>query len=308
MAKPSPIGGQAVVEGIMMRAPDQYAVAVRRPDGTIALDHHPFISLTRKQKVFNLPIVRGSIVLWETLRIGMAALTFAAEEAGDETPADPAKPPNKALEKLLMAGSMVIAFGLGLLLFFWLPLVLTGWLVKGDSGVAFNLVDGLIRLVFFFAYIALIGQWKEMKRVFEYHGAEHMAIHTLEAGEPLEPAYIGKYSPRHPRCGTNFLFLTMISSIIVFMFLGKPHTIADRLLRLAFIPVVAGVAYELTRLSGMWADKPWAKPLLWPGLALQAITTKYPSVDQMEVAVHALDAVLDPETRARHHPVASASE
>ncbi len=304
MAKPSPIGGQAVVEGIMMRAPDQYAVAVRRPDGTIALDHHPFISLTRKQKVLNLPIVRGAIVLWETLQIGMAALTFAAEQAGDEEPQN-ATPQSKARERLAMAGSMVIAFGAGLLLFFWLPLILTGWLVKSDNGFAFNLVDGVIRLVFFFAYIAIIGQWKEMRRVFEYHGAEHMAIHTLEAGEPLEPRFIGKYSPRHPRCGTNFLFLTMISSIVVFVFLGKPHTVADRLIRLCFVPVVAGVAYELTRLSGMWADKSWAQPLLWPGLALQAITTKYPSVDQMEVAVHALDAVLDPETRAKHHPASA---
>lgn len=307
MAKPSPIGGQAVVEGIMMRAPDQYAVAVRRPDGTIALDHHPFISLTRKQKVLNLPIVRGAIVLWETLQIGMAALSFAAEQAGDESPAD-ATPQSKTRERLSMAASMVVAFGAGLLLFFWLPLILTGWVVKGDNGFAFNLVDGLIRLVFFFAYIALIGQWKEMRRVFEYHGAEHMAIHTLEAGEPLEPQYIGKYSPRHPRCGTNFLFLTMISSILVFVFLGRPHTVGDRLIRLCFVPVVAGVAYELTRLSGMWADKPWAQPLLWPGLALQAITTKYPSTDQMEVAVQALDAVLDPETRAKHHPVAAVSE
>lgn len=307
MAKPSPIGGQAVVEGIMMRAPDQYAVAVRRPDGTIALDHHPFISLTRKQKALNLPIVRGAIVLWETLQIGMAALSFAAEQAGDESPAD-ATPQSKMRERLSMAASMVVAFGAGLLLFFWLPLILTGWVVKGDNGFAFNLVDGLIRLVFFFAYIALIGQWKEMRRVFEYHGAEHMAIHTLEAGEPLEPRYIGKYSPRHPRCGTNFLFLTMISSILVFVFLGRPHTVGDRLIRLCFVPVVAGVAYELTRLSGMWADKPWAKPLLWPGLALQAITTKYPSTDQMEVAVQALDAVLDPETRAKHHPVAAVSE
>lgn len=303
MAKPSPIGGQAVVEGIMMRAPDQYAVAVRRPDGTIALDHHPFVSITRTQKVLNLPIVRGAIVLWETLQIGMAALSFAAEQAGDETPRDAAKPANKTAERLTMVGSMVLAFGAGLLLFFWLPLVLTGWLVKSNNGFVFNLVDGLIRLVFFFAYIALIGQWKEMKRVFEYHGAEHMAIHTLEAGEPLEPRYIGTHSPRHPRCGTNFLFLTMISSIIVFVFLGRPHTLGDRLIRLCFVPVVAGVAYELTRLSGMFADKSWAKPLLWPGLALQAITTKYPSIDQMEVAVHALDAVLDPETRARHHPV-----
>jgi uncharacterized protein YqhQ len=277
------------VEGVMMRSPEKFAVAVRRPDGGIALMCKPFVSLTRRVKPLGLPIVRGAIVLIETLAIGMQALSYSAEQAGEEEQGK-----SQSLgAKLAMAGSMVIAFGLGLLLFFYLPLVASGWIVRGDHGFAFNLVDGVLRLVVFFGYILAIGRWKEMRRVFEYHGAEHMAIHTLEAGEELTPDNVATHDPRHPRCGTNFLFLVMAVSIVVFVFLGKPDTLAERLIRLAFVPVVGGVAYEILRLSGKWADKSWAQPLLWPGLSLQYITTKYPSRDQMEVAIHSLKAVLD---------------
>lgn len=290
MPQPSAIGGQAVVEGVMMRSPDKVAVAVRRPDGEIALTCRTFISLTRRVKVLGLPIVRGAIVLIETLAIGMQALSYSAEQAGLE---EKKQDGHSLGAKLAMAGSMVIAFALGIGVFFYLPLVLSGLIVRGDHGFLFNLVDGVLRLAIFFAYIAAIGQWKEMRRVFEYHGAEHMAIHTLEAGEPLTPDYVATHDPRHPRCGTNFLFLVMAVSIVIFVFLGQPHTIGARLLRLAFVPVIGGIAYEILRLSGRWADKEWARPLLWPGLSLQYITTKYPSREQMEVAIRSLQAVLD---------------
>ncbi len=289
MSSPSAIGGQAVVEGVMMRSPDKFAVAVRRPDGGISVMCRPFVSLTRRVRVLGLPIVRGAIVLIETLSIGMQALSYSAEQAGEEEKKD-----SQSLgAKLAMAGSMAIAFVLGLGLFFYLPLIVTGWIVRGDSGFWFNVVDGILRLLVFFGYILAIGQWKEMRRVFEYHGAEHMAIHTLEAGQDLTPENVATHDPRHPRCGTNFLFLVMVVSIVVFVFLGKPDTIPERLLRLAFVPVIGGIAYEILRLSGKWADKTWARPLLWPGLSLQYITTKYPSRDQMEVAIQSLRAVLD---------------
>jgi uncharacterized protein YqhQ len=184
-----------------------------------------------------------------------------------------------------------VSLALGLLVFFYLPLVLTDRLgVRG--GLAFNLVDGAIRLVFFFAYLWLVTRWKEMRRVFEYHGAEHKSIFAYESGLPLTVENARRMTRFHPRCGTSFLLIVMVSSIVVFLFLGRPETVGERLLRLAFVPIVGGVSYEAIKLSGRYANRRWVGFLVAPGLALQRLTTQEPSDDQIEVALAALREAL----------------
>jgi len=286
------VGGQAVIEGVMMRSPSAVATAVRKADGRIAITQRPFRGIASKYKFLNIPIVRGGINLIETLVLGMQALNYSADQAMEDETGKPRRAEKPAWQQQLgMAATMVVAFGLGLGFFFYLPLLLTEWTgVKG--GVTFNLVDGAFRVVFFLAYLYGISLWKEMKRVFQYHGAEHKSIFVFEAGLPLEPEMSRRFTTLHPRCGTSFLLLVMLTSIVVFSFLGKPETIGDRLERLAFVPVIAGIAYELIKLSGKQACQRWMMPIILPGLWLQKITTKEPSLDQVEVAMAAIRACL----------------
>ena len=301
------VGGQAVIEGVMMRSPSAVATAVRKADGSIVVTRRPFRGVANKYKFLNIPIVRGGINLIETLVLGMQALNYSADQAMEEEKDKPRRQEQPAWrQQLAMGVTMVVAFGLGLGFFFYLPLVLTEW-TGVTGGVAFNLVDGAFRVVFFVAYLYGISLWKEMRRVFEYHGAEHKSIFVFEAGLPLEPEESRRFTTLHPRCGTSFLLLVMLTSIVVFSFLGKPETIADRLERLAFVPVIAGIAYELIKLSGKKACQRWMMPLILPGLWLQKITTKEPSLDQVEVAMTAIRACLAYEGReARRPPRASA--
>lgn len=308
-ARYAPIGGQAVIEGVMMRSPSVVATAVRRQDGTIVVKRFPFISVSKKLKLLGLPIFRGAVALIESMQLGMGALTYSAEqasledeerkrreqeEAGNPVPAatEKAEPGRWSafFQRLMMPLTIVVSLALGLLLFFWVPLVLTD-LMGAESGFAFNLIDGAFRLIIFLAYLILISLWSEMKRVFQYHGAEHKSIAALEAGEELTPERVAKYSRFHPRCGTSFLLIVMLASIGVFMFLGKPETIPDRIERLLFIPVIGGIAYELTRLSGRWAGNPLVRLFIAPGLMLQRITTREPSLDQLEVAIRSVREV-----------------
>jgi uncharacterized protein YqhQ len=289
---PLTVGGQAVIEGVMMRAPGSVVTAVRRPDGTIAVQKKAFRTLAARIPILRLPILRGAIGLVESLYIGVGSLMFSAEAAIDEGDGASSEPaPEDARTKWILGGTVFVSLALGILLFFYLPLVLTDRLgVRG--GIAFNLVDGVIRLVFFFLYLWGVTRWKEMRRVFEYHGAEHKSIFAYEAGLPLTVENARRMTRFHPRCGTSFLLIVMVSSIVVFMFLGRPDTVGERLMRLAFVPLVGGVSYEAIRFSGRHASKGWVRVLVKPGLALQRLTTREPSDDQIEVALAALRGAL----------------
>jgi uncharacterized protein YqhQ len=287
---PYSIGGQAVLEGVMMRSPAAVATAVRRPNGEIVVTHRPFRGVASKYKILNLPILRGGVNLIETIALGMQALNYSADQAMDEGSRPVGTKPTW-LQQLGTVATMLAAVGIGFGLFFWLPLILTEWTgVRGD--ITFNLVDGVFRVVFFLGYLWAISLWKDMRRVFQYHGAEHKSIYVFEAGLPLEPEQSRKFTTLHPRCGTSFLLLVMLTSIVVFTFLGRPEGLGERLVRIAFVPVIAGIAYELIKLSAKKSCQRWMMPLILPGLWLQKITTKEPSLDQVEVAMAAIRACL----------------
>jgi uncharacterized protein YqhQ len=287
---PFSVGGQAVLEGVMMRSPSAVATAVRRPNGEIVITHRPFQGVAARHKILNLPILRGGINLIETIALGMQSLNWSADQAMDDS-ARPAGRKPSWRQQLGTAATMILAFGLGIGLFFYLPLVLTEAIgVRGD--ITFNLVDGVFRVVFFLGYLWAISLWKDMRRVFQYHGAEHKSIYVFEAGLPLEPEESRKFTTLHPRCGTSFLLLVMLTSIVVFSFLGRPENVGERLVRIAFVPVIAGIAYELIKLSAKKSCQRWMMPLILPGLWLQKITTKEPSLDQVEVAMAAIRACL----------------
>lgn len=287
----SPIGGQAVIEGVMMRSPGKVATAVRLPDGSIQVKTTEFVSISRRAAFFGLPIVRGAVVLVESLRIGVQALAFSAEAAVQTPKTVPHAERRYGTLGLGMGFTVVVSFLLGFLIFFYLPLKLTD-LTGVRQGLLYNLIDGLIRLVFFLIYITAIGTWKEMQRVFMYHGAEHKTIHNLESGQELTPETAQTFSRFHPRCGTSFLFLVVIVSFFVFAFLGRPDTWQARLLRFALIPLIAGISFEIIRFAGAHYDKPWVRWISEPGLKLQRLTTREPSSDMLEVAIAALRAVL----------------
>ena len=283
------VGGQAVIEGVMMRSPTYYATAVRTPQGTIVIQKNRFVALTHRFKFLNIPIVRGGINLVEMMWIGIQSLSYSASQAAEDS--DP-KPKKTATTNLSILGSVVFALGVGFLLFFYLPL----WLTERfgiESSLGFNLVDGAFRLIIFLAYLFAIAQWKEMKRVFQYHGAEHKTIYAFENGQDLTVANARPYTTLHPRCGTSFLLVVMLVSIFVFALLGKPETWGDRLLRFAMIPVIGGIAFEFIRLSAKEKFARFLRPAIWPGLTLQKVTTSEPSDDMLEVAIAALVACLD---------------
>ncbi len=285
------LGGQAVIEGVMMRGPEQIAIAVRKPDGAIALRTEPFKSIVKRYKLLNIPILRGGLVLLETLYIGIKALNFSGDIAMS---AEKNQNQKNRWNNLWMGLTVVFALGLGMVFFFYLPLVLTE-MMGFHSGFWFNLVDGIIRLLFFLAYIYGISFWKEIRRVFEYHGAEHKTIFAYENQKPLVTDSAVPYSTHHPRCGTSFLLIVMLVSIVVFMFLGKPMTIGDRLVRLAFVPLIGGISYELIKLSAKAYKYALFRFFIQPGLWLQRITTKEPDESQLEVALVALKSAIGRE-------------
>lgn len=286
------VGGQAVIEGVMMRSPNAIATAVRTPDGNIVVRKKPFRSIFKRFKFLNIPVLRGGIHLIESMGLGIDALMFSADQAVEEERVSEKK---KTLgDTLMMWGTVVLAFALSMGLFFYLPLILTEW-TGVENGIGFNVIDGIIRIVFFVAYLKLVSLMKDMARVFEYHGAEHMSIHAFENGKELDVENTRPFPTLHPRCGTSFLFFVMLIALVVFSLLGKPHDVGERLLRLAFIPVIGGLAYEVIKLSGKFKDSWVIKPLIWPGLMLQKITTSRPDDDQIEVSLAALRAALTPE-------------
>jgi len=293
------VGGQAVIEGVMMRSPTYYATAVRTPQGRIVIQKNRYVALAHRFKVLGLPILRGAIGLVETMWIGVQSLSYSATQAMDED--SDARPRGKFFSTLSVLGSVAFAFGAAFVLFFLLPLWLTE-LLPVESGLWFNLIDGVFRLTIFLAYIIAIAQWRDMRRIFQYHGAEHKTIYAFENGDDLTVDNARVYTTLHPRCGTSFLLVVMLVSIFVFALLGKPQTWGDRLLRFAMIPLIGGISFEFIKLSARERLVRLLKPAIWPGLTLQKVTTREPSDDMLEVAIAALDACLDYEAVALELP------
>ena len=281
-------GGQAVLEGVMMRGPSCWAVAVRKQDGEIAEVVRGISSPMKRHRLWRLPVIRGVVALGESLAIGFRALAisanYAAQEEGDEGEV------KTEITRGQIIFSFAIAIGFALMLFKVGPALLTSWLPIDDTAW-FVIVEGLIRVAVFIAYIALIGLIPDLKRVFQYHAAEHKAINALEAGAELSPARVQAFSLIHPRCGTAFLLWVMVIGIFVFALVGRPSwpwLIASRIL---LLPVIAGLAYELIRFAGKHQSNRALMALLAPGLWLQRLTTREPTLDQVEVSIRALEEV-----------------
>ncbi len=288
------VGGQALIEGVMMRSPKYLAMAVRTPDQRIVIRKKIFNSIIRKLPFLNIPVLRGGIHLIETMGLGIDALMFSADQALSEDRIEEKK--SKFWDSVTMWATVAFSFVLSMGLFFYLPIILTDLVVGEESGsIVWNAVDGLFRVVMFVLYLWGISKLPDMARVFEYHGAEHKSIHAFENGRSLDADGAREFTTLHPRCGTSFLFFVMIISIVVFSFLGRPEGLSDRLTRLAFVPLIGGLAYEAIKLSGKYAKAWFLQPVIWPGLMLQKITTSPPDDEQLTVGMAALKAVLTPE-------------
>jgi uncharacterized protein YqhQ len=290
----NPIGGQAVLEGVMMRGPSNWSVAVRTPQGEIEQVSNSINSVMNRHRFFRLPVIRGVIALGESLAIGFRALAISANYAAQEESEDGEVKTELSRGQLLFA--FAIAIGFAIALFKVTPALITNWLPIETTGV-FVVVEGVIRVSIFILYIVLISFLPDLRRVFQYHGAEHKAINAYEAGEELEPERVQRFSLIHPRCGTAFLLWVMVIAIFVFAFLGQPvwyWLIASRIL---LLPVIAGIAYELIRFAGKHSGNKILMTLLAPGLWLQRLTTREPTLDQLEVSIRALREVLQLEGR-----------
>ncbi len=288
------VGGQALIEGVMMRSPKYLAMAVRTPDGRIVIRKKIFNSVIRRFPFLNVPIVRGGIGLVETMGLGIDALMFSADQATSEDRIEEQK--SSFWDTVMMWATVAFSFLLSMGLFFYLPIILTDLVVAETEGsLVWNVVDGLFRVVMFVLYLWAVSKMPDMARVFEYHGSEHKAIHAFENGKPLTPAGARDFTTLHPRCGTSFLFFVMLISIVVFSFVGRPDDIVDRLTRMAFIPLIGGLAYEAIKLSGKYSKVWILRPFIWPGLMMQKITTSQPDDEQQAVAMAALKATLTPE-------------
>jgi uncharacterized protein YqhQ len=300
------VGGQALIEGVMMRSPGAYGVAVRRPDGSISFQRGKVASLAKRYPFLKLPVLRGVAVLFQSLAIGIRALNFSAEEAMamiDPAKVAPADEPTEAGEKdkassWAIAGSMAFGLGVGVLVFIFLPLWLThlaeDYVFRGQlSSLAFNLVDGGLRALFFLAYIWGISRMKDIHRVFQYHGAEHKVVFNYEKKLPLTVENARVQSRLHPRCGTSFLLFVLLVSIVVFALIPKTAPFLVKFGgRLLLLPAIAGLSYEVLRFTAKHRAAPLFAVLVAPGLALQRITTQEPTDDMLEVAIAALEEAL----------------
>ncbi len=283
----APVGGQAVLEGVMMRGVSTWAVACRKPEGDIQVTSEPIVSWAKRSRILRVPVIRGVVALGESLKIGFKALAISAnaqlaegeeeEEIGGFT------------WGLTIFFSLLLAVGL----FFVIPVGATS-LIKDQLGspILFWLVEGVLRTTIFIGYLALISKLPDLRRVFQYHGAEHKTISCFEAGDDLVPARAAEYSRLHPRCGTSFLLIVMVLAIFVFAPIGLPAwywLVASRILG---IPLIAGLSYEVIKWAGKHRNKKWVRAVMWPGLMLQNLTTREPDHDQLEVAIRSLQAVL----------------
>jgi len=277
-------GGQAVIEGVMMKSPLKYAIAVRKPNKEITLKIGNLKPWSKKIRFLKLPIFRGVINLIESLILGLKALTYSAEQVTGE---------KEKINNVEMFFSIIVAFILFILVFIALPTGIARYLDRYlPSLIIYNLFEGILRIGIFLFYLYFISKIKDIKRVFEYHGAEHKVIYAYEAGEKLDLENIKKYSPLHPRCGTSFIFIVLIISIIVFSLLGKQTLLLRITYRIAIIPIIAGISYEMLKLSAKNMDKTLVRWAVMPGLWFQKLTTKEPDDGQIEVAIEALQGIL----------------
>ena len=305
-ARDAPVGGQAVLEGVMMRGITTWAVAVRKPSpeqlathregldpeeaalGEIEVMTEPVNSWLRRHRFLRLPIIRGVIALAESLKIGFKALGISANaQLPDE---------EEEISSGLWAGTIVLSILLAVGLFFLIPVGLTS-LIKDqlNSSILFWLVEGIIRTAIFLAYLLLLSRLRDLRRVFEYHGAEHKTISCFESGMELTPANAERFSRLHPRCGTTFLLLVMVVAIFVFAPIGLPAWYWLLLSRIVGVPLIAGISFELIKLSGRHRRRRWVRAIMWPGIQLQYLTTREPDREQLAVAIAALEAVLEAE-------------
>ncbi|MGZ4109917.1 MAG: DUF1385 domain-containing protein, partial [Actinomycetota bacterium] len=287
-------GGQAVMEGVMMRGRAVWALAVRRPDETIHLESHRIDSIAERYRILRKPGFRGAIALGQAISIGMRALAISASEASPE---------EVQLSSRQMALSMILAFGLFVGVFIVGPAIAFRWVGEHlGSSVLVNVLEGVFRVALFLAYLALIGRTKEIRRVFEYHGAEHKTIAAYEHDDPLVPEVVDRYSTLHVRCGTNFLLIVMILTILIFALFGNPGIWWRIGSRVIAIPLIAGLAYEMLRLGARFEDSAVMRALMTPGLWLQKITTQPPDRPQIEVAIASFNAVLAAEAAPDPEP------
>ena len=294
------IGGQAVIEGVMMKNMDRYAVSVRKPDGKIETKVEECVSFAEKHPLFKLPILRGMVNFLESMVIGMQTLNYSAsfyEDAEEQTEEKTEQFLEKFLgekaEKVIMGIVLVFSLAISIGLFMILPYIASeaaGKLIHNEYGIL--LMEGVIRIVIFLGYIVLISQMEDIKRVFMYHGAEHKTINCLEAGVELTTENVDNYSRLHKRCGTSFIFIVMIISMVFFFFIRVDTIWLRIVLRLLFLPLVAGVSYEFIRLAGS-SDHPLVQIFSKPGLALQRLTTKEPDHSMIEVAIASVEGVFD---------------
>ena len=294
--KDAPVGGQAVLEGVMMRGISTWAVAVRKPapdqdpdekipTGEIEVTSEPLVSWVKKHRLYRLPVIRGVVALGESLSIGFKALGISANAQMPEE--------EEEIGKGTWTGTVIFAVLFAVGIFFLLPAILTN-LFRDElhTGVTFVIVEKLVRITIFLLYLWLISQMKDLQRVFQYHGAEHKTISCYEAGLELTPENAKQFSRLHPRCGTSFLLIVMIVALFVFAPLGRPDWPVLLVSRVIGIPIVAGLAFELIKLLGRHRTKRWARILMWPGMQLQKLTTREPDLSQLAVAIAALEAVL----------------
>lgn len=291
-ARRAQVGGQAVLEGVMMRGVSNWSLAVRRPDDTIGLHEFPLVSWMKRHPVLRLPVIRGVAALGESLVLGMRALSISANESLGEGEAE--------FTRKEMGITLTIAIAVAILLFFLTPLFVAGLFksVLGE-GMLFWLAEGLIRVGIFVAYIVAITRIRDLRRVFEYHGAEHMSIHALEHGEELTPENVEKYKTLHMRCGTSFLLVVMVVSILVFAVVQWPAWYLLILSRIVLVPLIAGLSYEIIKLAGRHEDNLLIRIVMAPGLALQWLTTRQPDRSQIEVAIAALEKIIELEPQDR---------
>jgi len=287
MAKPFHYGGQAVIEGVMIRGKEGVAISVRQPNGQLNIVKQPLASLY-KGRLKEMPLIRGIITLVETLILGTQSLLHSAQIAAAEEG-------EGKIPTALLWGTVAISLGLGVVLFFMVPLFATRYLIDPhiDSALLSNIFEGLIRIGIFVAYLKLVGLVPDIKRVFAYHGAEHKVVNAYEAGVPLNVEAVKNYSTAHARCGTAFLFIVLIVAIFVFALVGQPTLWIRILSRIALIPVIAAISYEIMKFGANHVDNPIVRILLAPGLLLQSITTKEPDDSQIEAAISALNEVIE---------------
>jgi uncharacterized protein YqhQ len=284
----APVGGQAVMEGVMMRGVSTWAVAVRKSDGEVDVQSFPIVSWTKRHRAFRLPVIRGVVALVESLNIGFKALGMSANA---QLPED-----EEPISGAMWFGTVLVALLFAVGLFFVVPVGLTS-LFKDQLGSAlvFWLVEGVVRTAIFLGYIVLLARLRDLRRVFEFHGAEHKTIACYEAGLPLTPENAQRFSRLHPRCGTSFLLIVMIVAIFVFAPIGLPAWYLLLASRILGVPLIAGLSFEVIKWAGRNRRKPWVQKLMWPGMQLQKLTTREPDAEQLAIAIAAMEAVLEVE-------------